>query len=163
MYFPVNLRAVADDTTVDNCPVRNILRGQVRAVGIDLPEFFVEVELRNDIDQFHVRFPIRTERSHIFPIAVVLIGKQPVPFAVAVRNDMLSEIAVRLVFQPDQRIFQNRPDENVNPHRCQITARMLRLLLKFTDLAVRIRHDDPEPTGFLDRNRHRRDRDIRFI
>ena len=76
---------------------------------------------------------------------------------------MLSEIAVRLVFQPDQRIFQNRPAENVNPHRCQITARMLRLLLKFTDLAVRIRHDDPEPTGFLDRNRHRRDRDIRFI
>ena len=80
-----------------------------------------------------------------------------------VRYDMLSEIAVRLIFQCEKRFSEHRPAENVNSHRCKVAARILRLLFKLLDLPAVIRNHDSETARLFHRNRHRRDGNIRFV
>ena len=96
MYLSENLGAIADNTLVHNALWRYVLRRKIHAVGIDLPEFLIEVEFRYNINQLHIGFPVRTKRPYILPISVVLIGKHPHSLCAAVRNDMLAEIQSRL-------------------------------------------------------------------
>ena len=163
MYFSENLGAIADNTLVHNALRRYVLRRKIHAVGIDLPEFLIEVEFRYNIDQLHIGFPVRTKRPYILPISVVLIGKHPHSLCAAVRNDMLPEVTVRLAGKPDQRFLQNRPAENINSHGCQVTAGPLRLFFKSADPSLSVRHQDPEASRLLHRHRHRRDRHIRLV
>ena len=50
MNLAVDLRTVADNTSVNYGLFRNILWWNIGTVGIDLPEFFIEVELGDNID-----------------------------------------------------------------------------------------------------------------
>ena len=154
MDFSVNFCSVCNDTFVYNSILCNILWRNIRTVRIDLPEFFIKIKLRNDVDQFHIRFPIRAECSNIFPVSVVLICKQPVPFFMTIWNNVFSEITVWLVFQLDKCLFKNRPAEDIDSHRCQITAWLLRLLFEFFDPAVLICHYNSETACFFHRHRH---------
>ena len=60
VYFAIYVGSFSDNTSLDHAVFRNILRRQDRAAGIYLPVFFIQVELRNNIDQLHIRFTIRT-------------------------------------------------------------------------------------------------------
>ena len=76
-----------------------VLRLDTILLGVDLPEFLIEVELRNQIDKLHIGFPIRTKRSYILPVAVELISEKSLAVLVAIRNDMLSKVAVALILK----------------------------------------------------------------
>src|SRR5699024_1436759 len=91
--FSVNLASFADDASLDLCVRSYILGRDDIALGIDTPVFFIKIKLRNDVDQFHIGFPVGAKGSHILPVSVILVGKDPLALSVAVGNDMLSEIA----------------------------------------------------------------------
>ena len=58
---------------------------------IDFPELLIQVELRNNIDQLHICFPVGSECSDILPVSVVLIRNEPFALFMTVRNDMLCQ------------------------------------------------------------------------
>ena len=70
--------------------------GMISLLGINLPEFLIKIEFRNNIYQLHIGFPVGAEGSHILPVAVVFIGKKTLSLLVAIRDDMLAEIAAGL-------------------------------------------------------------------
>ena len=105
MHFSANLRAIADDAPVNDCLSGNILRRKGAAVGKYLPIFFIQVKLWNNINQLHIRLPVRAESSHIFPVSVILVCKQPLPPFMAVWNNMLPKITSLDVLQCDQSLF----------------------------------------------------------
>ncbi len=74
-----------------------VLRRQNIALRVDFPILFIEIEYRDNIDQFHIGFPIGTERSDILPVSVVFIRKYAVPPLKAVGDDMLAKIACGLI------------------------------------------------------------------
>ena len=76
---------------------------------------------------------------------------------------MFPKITIGLIFQLDQRFSEHRPAENVDAHGSQVAARLLRLLFELFDPAFAVCHNDSESARFLDRHRHRGDRDIRFV
>ena len=81
----------------------------------------------------------------------------------AIRNDMLAEVASRLIGEFQKRILQYRPTENIDTHGCKITPWMFRFLLKFRDSVIIICNNDSETACLLKRNRHCRDRHIRMV
>ena len=95
--FSVNFGTITDNAALHNCLFRNILRWQSRTVRIDLPELLVKIEFRNQVDQLHIGFPVRTKSSHVFPIAIILVCKKPFTILMAVRNHMLSKITRRFI------------------------------------------------------------------
>ena len=105
MYLAVNLSTLADNTAVNDSILRHILRTDDITSGIDFPEFFIEIELRNNIDQLHVCFPVGAKRSDIFPVAVELVRKQTFSVVAAVRQNVFSEVTARLILQGSQRFL----------------------------------------------------------
>ena len=65
-----------------------VLRRDHITLSIDLPVFFIQVELRDNIDQLHICFPIGTKSTYVLPVTIVLIRKDPLALCVAVWNDM---------------------------------------------------------------------------
>ena len=135
-----------------HCIFCNILRRNDISPCINPPVFFIQVKLRNIVDQFHIRFPVGTQSSYILPVAIILVGKKSLPFVFTVRKDMLTKITVTLCFQCQQSFLQYRPAEYVNSHGSQITARLLRFLLEFPHTSLLIRHHNPESACFFHRN-----------
>ena len=78
----------------------------------------------------------------------------------AVWNDMLAEIASRLVLHLNQRFLEHRPAEDVDSHGRQVASGNGRLLLKFHDTIGLVRNQDTETAGFLNRYRHCSNGDI---
>ena len=109
MYFTIDFCSLTDDTLVHNCICGNILWRDHISLGVDPPEFLIKIKLRNDIDQLHICFPVRTKSSYIFPVAVVLISKKALPLLFTVRKDMFTEVTAILILQGDQCFLQNRP------------------------------------------------------
>ena len=163
IYFTINLRSLSDQTAIRHCIFCNVLRRNDISPCINPPVFFIQVKLRNNVDQFHIRFPVGTQSSYILPVAIILVGKKSLPFVFTVRKDMLTKITVTLCFQCQQSFLQYRPAEYVNSHGSQITARLLRFLLEFPHTSLLIRHHNPESACFFHRNRHTCNRNIRFI
>ena len=54
----MDFRRLTDNAALHMCARRNILRLDRVAFRIDLPVLLIEIELRNKVDQFHVRLPI---------------------------------------------------------------------------------------------------------
>ena len=119
-----------DDAPLDHRIGGNILRRKDIAFGIDFPELFIQVEDGNNVYQLHIGLPVGAQRSHVLPVAIVLVGKDPVTASMAVGNDMLSEITARFVGHLDQSFLQYLPAEDIDSHARQIASRMLRLLLE---------------------------------
>ena len=67
---------------------------------------------------------------------------------------MFSKIASRHIPQFHQRLFQDRPAENINSHRCKIAFRFRRLFLKFCNPSVPIGYNNSKAACFFHRNRH---------
>ena len=57
-HLSVDLRTLSDDTFCDLCVRRDILRRDTVALCVDLPVFLIQVELRNNIDELHICFPV---------------------------------------------------------------------------------------------------------
>ena len=105
MYFSVYLCSFSD-----NALLHDGVRGQVLwlnniAFRIDLPVFLVKIELRNQVDQLHVRFPIRAKCSDVLPVTVVLICKKTLASLMAIRDNMLAEIASALILHRVERFL----------------------------------------------------------
>lgn len=94
MYLTVNLGSLTYDTAVDGRISRNILRTNNIAFCINLPELLIKVELRNNIDQLHVCFPVRTKSTLIFPVSVKLVSEETLSVVTAIWKNMLSKITV---------------------------------------------------------------------
>ena len=109
MYFTVDFGSLTNDALIHNCILGNVLRRNHIPLGVNPPEFFIKIKLRNDIDQLHICFPVRTKCSNIFPVAIVLIGKKTLAFFLTIRKNMFTKITSVLIFQCDQRILKNRP------------------------------------------------------
>ena len=77
-------------------------------------------------------------------------------------NNVHTKITARLILQSKKRFFQYRPVKNVNTHRRQITARLLRFLFKFFNMPLFIGHNNAKAAGFFPRYRHTCDGYIRF-
>ena len=101
VYLAINVRAFADNTALHHTVRRYILGRQNLTVGVNLPVFFIEIKLRNNVYQFHVGFPIRIQRAYVLPVAVKLIRVQRLSLAMAVRNHMLAKIERRLFCHRD--------------------------------------------------------------
>ena len=87
----------------------------------------------------------------ILPVAMELISIQVAVFRKAVRDDMLAEIAAGDFRLRNQRLFEHLPAENVDAHGRQVASRLLRLLLKGSNLTVlhplqQYRNGWPPPT-----------------
>ena len=163
MNFAIDFRTFADNALVCHGIFCNILRWNDITLGVDLPEFFIKVELRYDIDQLHIGLPVRSKCSHIFPVAIVFICKQSLSVLFTIRKNMFSKITVALIFQRDQCLFEYRPAKYVNSHGSKITAWFLRFLFKFCHTPCSISYHDAETAGFLHRNRHTGNRDICLV
>ena len=159
----VDLRALADQTAVCHCIRCDILRRDNISLGIDPPVFFIKIELRNNVDQFHIGFPIRSQSSNILPVSTVFVGKKSLPLVLTIRKDMLAKVTVALCLKCDQSLLQHRPAKYVNSHRSQIAARLLRFLLEFLHTSCLVSHHDAETACFLHRDRHTCNCDIRFV
>ena len=101
-HVAVNLCALADDAALNLRLAVHILRRNHIALGVDTPVFLVQVELRNNVDQLHVGLPVGAERSHILPVAVVLVRKDTVTAGMAVGDNMFSEVTSGLVLHLDK-------------------------------------------------------------
>ena len=163
MHLSVNFSAFTDQTSVCYRFCRNILRRDNISSCINFPEFLIKIKFWYNIDQFHIGFPVRTQSSHIFPVAIILIGKKSLTFLLTVRKNMLSEIAAVLILQSDQSLLENRPAENINSHRRKIAARLLRFFLKFCYPSGFICYHDPETACLFNRNRHTCNGNVCFI
>ena len=163
MDFTINLRAFADDTSFNYGFPGYVLRTDDITFGIDFPELLIQVKFRNDIDQFHVCFPIRSQCSYIFPVSVKFIGKQSLSVISAIRQDMFTEVTVWLILQCHQRLFECFPRENINSHRCQITSRVFRFFFKLGDPSCSVGDHNTETACLLDRHRHTGDSYICLI
>ena len=76
---------------------------------------------------------------------------------------MHAEIQVALILQLQERFLQNLPGENIDTHRSQIASGMFRLFFKVRDLTVLIGDHHAEAAGFLNRDRHAGNGNIRFV
>ena len=124
---------------------------------VDLPVFIKQVNSTVfRIQYFHIRFPERWNRSHIFPVSVKVIRVHFSVITQKIRNDIISKIIFRLRirFVFNQILLQNIPVKYVNSHRCEITARVSRLLLKFGNLIMLVRNKNTKTACLLNRNRH---------
>src|SRR5699024_12420360 len=81
----------------------------------------------------------------------------------AVRNYMFSKVAGRFVRHFDERFFQYRPTEDINPHGCQIALWLFWFFLEIVDASLLIRDHDSESAGLLDWNRHCSDGHVRIV
>ncbi len=163
LHLTVNLTAVSYDGTKHLTGRAVILRRQRLYIGIDLPVFLIQVEFRNDVNELHIRFPVGRQRTNILPVAVKLIGKQPLTLISAIRNDVLAKIKPGSILVGLQRLFKCFPGENINSHGCQIAARVGRLLFKICNLPVFIGNHDAESLGLFHRNRHNSNGHVRII
>ena len=102
MYFPVNFCTLTDQTSVCNRICRNILRRDNISLCVNLPEFFIEIKFRNNIDQFHIGLPIRTQCSYILPVSIVFVGEKSFTFLLAVWKNMFAKITAVLILQRHQ-------------------------------------------------------------
>ena len=99
MYFSVNFSAFTDNAALYRSFGCNVLRADDIALGVDLPEFLIQVEFRNNIDQLHIGFPVRAQGSYIFPVSVEFISKQTLTVVLAVRKNMFSKVTALLILQ----------------------------------------------------------------
>lgn len=116
----VNFAAVGDKALVQLCGFCDVACRLRRVSGVDLvPLGSVDVERRMLAQQVHVRFPETRNRTDVLPVAVKLIGKEPVPGIEKRRNDVLAEVVfargVRLI--RFQEFLEHAPLEDVNAHR----------------------------------------------
>ena len=65
-----DLTSLTDNTSLYQTGLCEILWRKNLTLGIDLPVLFIKIKFRNDIDQFHIGFPIRIQRSYILPVAI---------------------------------------------------------------------------------------------
>src|SRR5699024_1601125 len=91
MYFSVNFSAFTYNAALYRSFGCNVLRADYITLGVDLPEFLIQVEFRNNIDQLHIGFPVRAQGSYIFPVSVEFISKQTLTVVLAVRKNMFSK------------------------------------------------------------------------
>ena len=154
MHFTINLRTFTDDASFNNGFPGYVLWTDDITFGIDFPEFFIQVKFRNDIDQFHICFPIRPQCSYVFPVSVEFIGKQSLSVISAVWQDMFTEVTVWLIFQCHQRLFECLPGENINSHGCQITSWMFRFFFKLGNTSRAVSDHNTETACLFNRHRH---------
>ena len=89
-------------------------RRQRRVVRADFPRLVVEIELRLDGDEVHIRLVIGVERAHVPPVtgvSGVLIVERKRPDAVRRndrRDDVLPEIVVLSVIVASRQSWSNR-------------------------------------------------------
>ena len=105
MNLTVDLRAFPDNALFYYGFRSQILRLDIVTLGVDLPVLLVKIKFRDQIDQFHICFPVGTQCSDIFPVTVIFVSKQSLALFMAIRDDVFSEIAVALVFHRNQRFF----------------------------------------------------------
>ena len=155
-----NLTSLAHDAPLDQAFRSNVLRREDLALRVDLPVFLIQIELRHDVNQLHIGFPVGIQGSHILPVAVKFIRIHRGAIFMAVGDDMFSEIQVGLFRPGNQSLLQRLPVKYVDTHGCQIASGIRRLLLKIRNLSVLVRDHDAEPLRFLHRYGHNRDRTL---
>ena len=137
VYFTVNFTAVRNQRFFYLCAGSRILRRLVVAVGIDLPEIFIQIEFRQCFDQFHIGFPIRFDGAYILPVSTEAISVEGLAFFQHFRNDVFPEIAVGMDgIVLNERFTQSAPCEDINPHGCQIALWIFGFFFEFIDLVV---------------------------
>ena len=105
MYLAVYLGSFTDDALLNNGIRGEILWLDNITLRVDLPVFLVQIELRNQVDELHICFPVRAECTDILPVAVVFICKETFSILVAIRDDMLTKITSALILHVIERFF----------------------------------------------------------
>ena len=163
MYFTVHFRTLTNDTLVHFCISSNILWCKDITLGIDFPVFFIQIKLRNQIDELHISFPVRTKGSYIFPVSVVFVCKNTLPLIKAVWDHMHTKVTVLHILVCNERFFQCFPAENINSHGRKIALWLCRFLLELTNTVLLIGHYDTKTACLLHRHRHNCDGNIRIV
>ena len=93
------------------------------------------------IQQIHIRLPERSDRAHIFPVALETIGKHPFPRFQHCGQHVFSEVLRRIgifivLFQIFKEFFRR---ENINSHGGEIVFGYFRFFLEFVNRSVGIR------------------------
>ena len=120
------------------------------AVGIDLPEIFIQIEFRQCFDQFHIGFPIRFDGAYILPVSTEAISVEGLAFFQHFGNDVFPEITVGMDgIVLNERFTQSAPCEDINPHGCQIALWIFGFFFEFIDLVVFFCVHDTEAARFF--------------
>ena len=115
LHFPVDFRALADNTFLDAALSGNTYRRSLLASGIYFPETFVKVQIGICLDQIHVGFSVLLNAADFFPVTAELICADAPAFGKTIRDDILPKVEVLLFSQLSERCFQHFAVENVNP------------------------------------------------
>ena len=105
---------------------------------MDDPLLVGEIELRVVVQERHVGFPERLDRSDILPVAVVAIAEDAGPGIEHGRDHVCSEIGAILGQPAAQRLLR----EDVDAHRRQVALRLLGFLLPLGDPIVLVKGED---------------------
>ena len=163
LHRSVDLTAVSYDGAGDLTVRTVILRRKRFHIGINLPVLLIQIELRHDVNQLHVRFPVRGQCSDILPVAIEFICKKTLSLIMTVRDDVLAEIQSWSILVDLQSLLEGLPGENINSHGRQIAARMLRLLLEVRNLLFLIGDHNAKTLRLFHGNRHDRNGNICVI
>ena len=115
-YSSIDFRAITYDTALNLCRICNILRRLVIRFSIYLPELFIQIKYRNDINQLHICFPVGMKCSNILPISIKFIAEYSVTTLMTIWNDMHTKVAIWNIFICDQCLTKHRPCKYVNTH-----------------------------------------------
>ena len=129
------------------------MRQSCNVFSIDLPCRIVQIQFVIRIQQIHIRFPQRIDRTDVFPVTFELVGVESLAFAKEVRNDVLSEIVlgIRILHIGNQHLAKRFPVEDIDTHRRKIALRVFRLLFEINDTACFVCIHDTKTACFLHR------------